>query len=79
MNTFRTRRTQAQVKFFIECWLTSDTTAQVVKALRCNRRDWPFSVEKQSVAIFASRLRSEGVKLPYMEHRGNSVDVAALN
>ena len=76
---FRTRRTEEQVKFFIECWLAANTTREVIKMLRCSRKNWPYSIEKQSVAFFAASLRRSGVKLPWMEHRGNELDVVALN
>jgi|15BtaG_2_1085339.scaffolds.fasta_scaffold175527_1 hypothetical protein len=79
MALIRTRRTPEQVKFFIQAWIQSASTRDVAKMLARSRKDWPFSVHVPSLSVYASQLRSAGVKLPYMEHRGNTVDVSDLN
>jgi len=79
MSQIRTRRTIAQVKFFIESWLNSDSTSEVTNLLRRSRKDWPYSVESSSISQFASMLRSKGAELPHMDNRGHVIDVEELN
>jgi hypothetical protein len=79
MATFRTRRTLPQTEFFILTWSHSNSTAEVASTLRRERKGWPFSVTISSLSQFASHLRATGVELPYMDHRGNELQVDALN
>jgi len=77
--TFRTRRTLGETEFFILTWTNASSTAEAAAVLRRNRKEWPYSVTISSISTFASQLRRKGVNLPHMEHRGNVLDVTALN
>ena len=75
----RTRRTNTEISTFIQAWLDSASTRDVAHMLRRNRKNWPYSIEVTSLSQFASQLRDNGVNLPYMDTKGNSIDADYFN